>query len=245
MKKIFMTISALAVGIIVSLSANVEAKAALPCTYDIIKDANGNITNATEMYQVALANQKQAEANLKALQAAGTATPLELQQAKDAVTNTANVAHWWLDQVNNSKAYLGNITDREKFEDKFAANRVALADLTKLQAAKTDADGAVNIANGTLKQIQDVEKAIAGYEQQLATSPSVQTQINELNVKLAALKADYAKKLTVANEKIAIFENYLQTLSYAGYDLKFENYQYLREINRNNALWLAEYLKNN
>jgi len=243
MKKLMMLLSGVLMGAIIVLASPVDAKAALSCTYDIIRDANGNILNASENYEKALANLAAAQANLNAVKASKTATELELTQASDAVTNAANVAHWWLDQVNNSKTYLGNITDREKFEDKFAANRAALADLTKLQAAKTDADGALNIANAVLTQIKDVEKAIAGYKQQLATSPSVQTQIDELTVKLNALNADYTAKADIANAKVNIFNTYLQTLQYQGYDLKFENYQYLREINRNNPdnSWLKKF----
>lgn len=236
-RKILMAVAAMAMAAGVFCASTLDVKAALPCSYDIITDANGNILNGEQMLSQARANEEAFKANYNAVKNSPTATALEKQQAADAYTNAVNVTRWWVDQVNNSNTYLKNINDRAAFEDKFAANRAALADLTKLQAAKTDADGALEIANGVLKQIEDVKKAIKGYEQQLATCPSVQAQIDSLNKTLATLEADYAAKLAKANELATVFNNYLATLGYASYDKAFEDYQYNREIQRGNLNW--------
>lgn len=223
-------------GVLVA-TVKVDAQAALPCTYDIIYDANGQIANANEMLASAQNNLAASQAYYDILKASGTATPLELQQAADAVANAANVARWWTDQVNNANAYLTNIKARESFEDKFAANRAALADRTKLQQAKLDADNALNIANGVLAQLNNVNSAIASYQSQVEANPSLCAQLNELLAKKAALEADYAAKVNDYNAKKALYDNYLVTLNYAGYDQAFEDYAIAREMNRNNPNW--------
>lgn len=236
-KKIIMAIAGTVLAVSIIGTTSVEVKAALPCSYDIITDANGRILTAEECLAQARTFENLFKSMYDSIKDSPTATQLEKQQAFDAYTNAKNVTRWWVDQVNNSNTYLTNINNRAAFEDKFAANRLALADLTKLQAAKLDADGAVEIANGVAKQIADVKKEIAGYEQQLATSPSVQTQIDSLKSTLATLEADYAAKLKKANELTTLFNTYLSTLGYASYDKAFEDYQYNREIQRNNPNW--------
>ena len=222
--------------VLVSVTA-IEANAALSCTYEIIYDANGNITNGKEMLAYATANRQAAEEYYNGLKKSGTATELELQQAADAVTNAKNIERWWIDQVNNSKAYLGNIKDREKFEDDFINNRAALADLTKLQQAKTDADNALEIANAVLTNITNVKTAITNYTNQLAEHPEYAVTIEELNKKLEQLNKEYAEKSKIASEKQAIYETYLKTLNYAAYDRSIEDNAHAREINRVNPEW--------
>ena len=219
------------------LALPVETEAALPCTYDIINDANANIASNTAAYQQAKANEAAMLAALNAVKANPAHSQLEYEQAVFNYSNAVNVSQWWLGQINNSKEYLKNITGRGQFEDKYAANRAALADLTTLQAAKTDADGAANIAAGVAKQISDVEAAIAGYQVLVASNPTFQTQIDSLTAQLAALKADYAAKAAIANEKAALFNTYEKTLNYKSYSKGFEDYQFQRAWNRDNEKW--------
>lgn len=237
MKKFLMGLTGVVFCVCVLGLSTRNVNAALPCSYDIIKDANGNIVNANEMLAAAQLNEANFKANLDAVQSNPSASQLEKEQAAYAYLNSVNVTRWWVDQVNNSKDYLKNINDRAAFEDKFAANRLALADLTKLQAAKLDAEGAREIANGVAKQIADVKRDILGYEQQLATSPSLQAQVDALKTTLAALELDYAGKDKMASDLEAVFATYLLTLGYASYDKAFEDYQYNREINRGREGW--------
>ena len=236
-KKAIMAISGVMLAGVIIFSSSVDARAALSCTYDIINDANANIAHSSDMYNKAKATEAQLLATLNAIKADPAHTQLEYEQAVYNYNNAVNVSQWWLTMLNNSKAYLTNITGREAFEDKFAANREALSELTKLGAAKTDAQGAANIANGVLVQIADVEKALAGYQLQVAATPSLQPQIDALNTRLATLKAEYAQKAAIAQQKADTYNTYLKTLNYQGYSVGFENYQHDREYERDNLNW--------
>lgn len=236
-KKVIMAVSSVCAAGVLFLSSAVDARAALPCSYDIINDANAQIAYNEQMYNTSKAKEAELLAVFNAIKSNPAHSQLEYEQAAYNYTNAVNTTKWWLTGLNNAKAYLKNISDRGAFEDTFAANKAALADLTTLQAAKTDADGYANIVNGVAAQIADTQKAIAGYQAQLATCPSLQTQIDALNVRLAALKADYAAKAAVASEKRAVFDNYLNSLNYKSYSLGFEDYQFNREHQRDNEHW--------
>ncbi len=217
---------------IVFVASSVQVKAALPCTYDIINDANGQIAAATAAYEAAKANEATLLANFNAIKADPAHSQIQYEKAAFDYANACNVSQWCLAQVNNAKDYLKNISDRGAFEDKYAANHAAVADLTTLKASKMDADGAANIANATAQQIADVEKALAGYQQMLASGLQMQSQINDLTAKLNYLKAQYAEQAAAAGAKAATFQNNVNTLNYGAFDLAFENYQHNREWQR-------------
>ncbi len=217
------------------VAASVNTKAALPSTIDIINDANAQIAAANAAYEAAKANEANLLAAFNAIKANPAHGQLEYEQAAFNYANAVNVTKWNLDQLNNAKAYLKNISDRGNFEDKFWANRAAVEALTTLKSSKQEADGAANIANGLAQQIANVEKAIAGYQTQLAVSPyAYQAAIDSLTVKLNALKAEYAKYAADASAKAAVFENNLNTLNYKDFNLAFDNYQHQREWQREN-----------
>ncbi len=237
-KRVFQILTSLAAAGFVLLASGIVAKAALPCTYDIINDANANIAAAQAAYDAAKADEAAKLAVFNAVKADNLHSQLAYEQAAADYMNAVNKSAWCLSMVNNYKSYLKNIKGREGFEDKFASNRVALADLTNLQASKYAADGSANIANGTADIIANIEKAIKGYEQQLATSPSVQAQIDELNKKLEYYRADYAAKAQTAGENAAAFANNINVPGlYKTYSLGFENFQWNMELNRDNTDW--------
>jgi uncharacterized protein involved in exopolysaccharide biosynthesis len=236
-KKAVMIISGAMLAGVLFAASSVETKAALPSTQNLINDANAKIAATTQAYEAAKANEAALMAAFNAVKADPNHSQLAYEKAAYDYQNAINVSQWCLAQVNNAKAYLKNTSDTGAFEDKFWANKAALADLTTLQASKTVADGASNIANGTLQQIRDVEKAIAGYQQQLATSPSLQPQIDELGRKLEILKADYAAKAATASDTSAVFANNINTLNYKPYSKGFEDYQFRREWERDNEKW--------
>ncbi len=237
MKRIAKGIYGIAVAGLLSLVSVSETRAALPCTYDIIDDANGNIAAASANYEMAKLAEAEALAAFNAVKNDPAHSQLEYEAVALRYSTAVNQSRWSLDQLNNAKAFLKNITQRAAFEDRFAANRTALADLNTLAAAKMDMEGAANIAASAAKQIEDVERAIAGYTAQLAVSPSLQTIIDALNVQLAVLRADYASKLQTAGEKAALYEQYQKTLTYDNYSSGFEDYQYNREMQRDNTDW--------
>ncbi len=237
-KRVLKISVSVAAALIAFLFTGVSARAALPSTYDIINDAKANIASAQASYEAAKADEAAKLAVFNAVKADPSHSLFAYEQASADYTNAVNTSAWWLSMVNNYKAYLFNIEGRAQFEDKFAENRMALADLTNLQSSKYDADGSANIANGTLNQIIEVEKAIAGYQQQLATSPSVQIQIDELNKKLALLRADYAAKAAAAGDNAAAFANNINVPGlYKNYSVGFENYQWNREFFRDKTDW--------
>lgn len=236
-KKVIMIVSAISAAGVLFIASAVDTKAALPCTYDIIGDANGQIAYNEQMYNAAKAKEAELLAAFNAVKNNPAHSLLDYEQASYNYTNSVNTTQWWLTQLNNSKVYLKNISARGGFEDKYAANKAALADLTTLKASKTEADGYTNIANGVADQIADVERAIAGYRAQVATCPSLQTQIDSLSAKLESLKADYAAKAAVASEKSALFDNYLNTLNYKEYSLGFEDFQFRLAWERDNPDW--------
>lgn len=236
-KKIMMLVSsAVLTGVVLTASAT-DVKAALPSTYDIINDANAQIADATANYEAAKADENAKLAVFNAVKADPAHSQLAYEVAAYDYNNAVNVSQWWLTKLNNAKAYLKNISDRGAFEDKFWDNRAAVIDLTKLRAAKTDADGAKNIANGTLAQIQNVEKAIAGFQEMVTYNKSLQPQLDALNLKLSILKEDYAKQSADASAKAALFDTYVNTLGYKNFSLGFDDYQYAREWERDNEKW--------
>ncbi len=229
-KAVMLLTGAMLAGVLFA-AAPADVKAALPCTYAIINDANGNIAKATQAYEAAKANEASLLAAFNAIKADPAHSQLQYEKAAFDYNNAVNVSNWCLAQLNNAKTYLNNINDRGAFEDKFWANRAAVENLTTLKASKMDADGAANIANATLQQIQNVEKALAGYQTMLASGLQMQAQIDDLTAKLNALKADYAKQTADANAKAAAFNTNLNTLNYS-FDLAFDNYQHQREWQR-------------
>ncbi len=232
-KFIMLASSAMLAGVLFTASS-VDVKAALPCTYDIINDANAQIANAEAGYAAAKADENAKLATFNAVKADPAHSLLAYQTAAADYTNAVNVSQWWLAQVNNAKTYLKNISDRGAFEDKFWENRAAIENLTTLKASKFDLERATNIANGTAQQIANVEKALAGYQTMVASGySSMQPQIDALNVKLNALRADYEKQAAQVNALNAAFENNLNTLN-TNFDLNFDNYQHQREWQRDN-----------
>ncbi len=239
-KKVVMAVSSLVLAGAFVFVSGVDTKAALYCTYDIIDTANGDIGSYEKAYQQAKANEAAALAAFNAVKADPNHSQLLYEQAAYDYNNAVNVSKWYLTMYNNAKDYLKNIKSREAFEDKFAYNRAQLADLTKLQAAKADADNATALANGYVTRINEVEKALAGYVNQAKDFPSLQPQVDQLTNELNTLKAEYAKQAAVASEKTALYDTYVKTLNYQDYSVNFEHYQHDREWFRDDENWSSK-----
>lgn len=224
MKKTLMLImaGALLAGAIV-IAKPVDAKAALPCTYDIINDANAKIVAAQNAYAQAVADEANYKAAFEAVKSQGPSS-LAYVQAANAYESAVRRTRYAYDQITNAKTYLANIQGRETVEDDYLNAVASLGTLNNLQAAQQDAKNAQDIANSAAQQIKNIQTAIAGYQQQLATCPSVQAQIDALNVQLVALTADYNNKQAIANQKLAAFQALAAAGGYQGYDAKYINY---------------------
>lgn len=214
--------AAMCIGICFAAPAQVKADY-LPSTYVTIEQANAQ--KAAAMAELAKANTELLvlQANVETLKAQG-ADALTLLKATDAVTNTNNRIHWLVDQVNNAQAFIDNTVKRGTIEDRYQASVSYLADLNALQTLKSNVDGLNNIAGAAFTNVQNIKTAIAGYTNQLATCPSVQAQIDALNVQLAAAEADYAAKKAAADAKAAEFANALATTNWNKYDKEIMDY---------------------
>ena len=222
-KKLTMLVAAAlcAGSVIIAMPSEVNAMAS--CSQDIINAANAQINATTQEYVAAQAREAEALANLNKVKAASH-TELELTTAANAYTAAQQSTRWYLDQVNNAKAYLKNITDRANLETAVEVAFEQGKNLAGMQDAKLAADSAQAVATGVLEQIKAKQNAIAGYQQVLATSPSVQSQIDALNAEIAALQADYTAKQAAADAKKAAYEATVANDNYDQYSKAMIDY---------------------
>jgi len=232
--KLIMLFAAVAVLGAVVVAAPTEAKAMAPCSQDIINAANAQIASTTAAYQNAQQAEAAALANLNAVKAAG-GSQLDVTVAANAYTTAQQVTRWSLDQVNNAKAYLKNITDRANLETQVEQSIAQLGNLNTMQGSKTEAEGAQRIANGVLEQIKAVQAALVGYQQAVVTTPSLQPQIDQLNAQLVVLQADYAAKQAVADQKAAAYQAAVAADHYDQYSAAIINYWQARDNSRNHS----------
>lgn len=202
------------VGVVV-VAQPADVKAAAPCSIVIINDANAQIAAAQNQYAAAQAREAEALAKLNAVKAGGS--QFEIEMAAAAYTSAQNATHWYLDQLNNAKLYLTNITNRANQETAVEVAFEQVKALSGMQASKLEADNALAVANNVLMQIQQAQNALAGYQQMLATSPSVQAQIDALNAQIAAMQVDYNAKKAIADAKMASFQGTVAAGGYEGY----------------------------
>ncbi len=205
MKKITTILAAVAIMAAAVIANPAETKAAYSCSIDTINAANAQIAAATLNYQAAQATEAAALAKLNTLRATG-ASELEIATASLAYEQAKNATHWQLDQVNNAKAYLTNITNRANQETALQESYAQLANLTKMQNAKLEADSAQAVAVGVAQQIANIQNTINALKTIVATNPAVyQAQIDALNVQLKALQNELAAKQAIANQKLAVY----------------------------------------
>ncbi len=229
MKKVISLImaTALCAGAFV-LGTTAKAQAALPCTYDTISQASAQVVAAANAYNAAKAEEAAYKAAFEAVKNQGPQS-LQYIAAANAYENAINRTKWVYDQLTNAEAFLKNIKGREAVEDDYINAVNALPLQGNAQVTAQSAQAAQEVANMTLGQIQTVKNVIAGYQQQLAVSPSLQTQINELNAQLAVLQADYANKQAIADQKKAEAASAATAWANSGYDKKYIDYWYNRE----------------
>ncbi|MCR5267226.1 MAG: hypothetical protein K6E16_01735 [Lachnospiraceae bacterium] len=211
-----------------------ETDAALSCTYDTIDQANAQIVAAQSAYAQALADEAAYKAAFDAVKNEGPAS-VNYTIAANAYQSAVNRTKWAYDQVTNAQAFLANIKSREVVEDDYLRTVAMLPIKSGISAAELDAKSAQEIANTAAAQIAMVNQLIAGYRQQLAVSPSLQNQINELTAQLPALQADYAAKQAIADQKKAAAAAALSNYP-AGYDAKYIDYWKNRDSHRENPV---------
>lgn len=184
---------------------------AYPCTIDLINEAKAQKSAAEAELLAAQNNKIAADAAVTAAKASG-ASQLVLQQAYDNASNAANLVRAAVDKVNNAQAFIENAQERLAAEDEYEANVVKWNNQVTIANAKEAATTAKEIADTAASLITIVRQNIASLTSQLAVSPSLQTQIDQLNASLPSLEADYAANLADANEKAAIADYLEKTL---------------------------------
>lgn len=205
----------------------------LPCTVTYLEQAKAQKAAADAELVAAQADFAAKQQAYNAIK--NTGSPLEVQQAADAMTNAQNMVAYKQSRVADAQTFINNVMQKWQVEDA-AYNAVnALHDLNAVQAALLNANNAQDIANTAAAAIKMVQQQIIGYQAMLATSPGLQTQINLLNAQLPALVADYEAKQADANAKRAV---YLQSLNsnYANYNQAAIDYIYNRDFMRNYAI---------
>lgn len=229
MKKVLtLVLSGILLAGAIIIAKPVETEAAYSCTYDIINDANAKIVAAQNNLSLAQAEEARCRAAFEAVKSQGPSS-LAYVQAAAAVENAVNQKNYAAGQVQNAQAYLANIKGREAEEDALLNSIDALGVLNNVQAAQAAAKGAQEIANAALVQVKNTQTAIAGYQQQLDICPSVQAQIDALNVQLVAQTADYNNKQAIANQKLATFQTLVAAGGYQGYTPKYIDAYHKRE----------------
>ena len=89
-KRVFQILTSLAAAGFVLLASGIVAKAALPCTYDIINDANANIAAAQAAYDAAKADEAAKLVVFNAVMADNLHSQLAYEQAAADYTNAVN-----------------------------------------------------------------------------------------------------------------------------------------------------------
>jgi len=93
-----------------------------------------------------------------------------------------------------------------------------LHNINTISAAQLEAQSALELANGTKSQIDNLNNALAQATAQAAVNPSLQPQVDQLNAQIAALTAQYNAQMADYQAKEATYENYAATLPTAGYN---------------------------
>lgn len=210
MKKLLIAVTGVCFGAVLFLAVPQKAYA-YPCTIDLINEAKAQKNVADAELLAAKANQAAADQAVIALKASG-ASHLELQKAYDNASIAANLVRAAVDKVNNAQAFIDNATKRLATEDEYEANVVKWGNQVKIAEAKHEATYAKQVSDYAAAVIAITKLDIASRKAQLATSPSMQGQIDLLTASLPALEADAAAKLAIANEKAAVVANMEATL---------------------------------
>lgn len=111
-------------------------------------------------------------------------------------------------------------------------NLQLLDNINRIQDAELAAKEALEIANGTLAQINNLQTAIAGKQQEVAVNPGLQPQLDELNAQLNVLTNQYNAQMADYQAKQAEFTTLQATLPTAGYNPNMCNALYGKPQNK-------------
>ena len=235
-RKVLVRGSAMCLVAVLSFAVPKAVKAdALPCTVTYLNQAKEMQAKASTELNAAKAVLAEKQAKLNALTSAGINSGNDyLNAVRELQTAQGNV-EIKLSALNDANSFVKDCQSKYTVEDNADKAYTALQDVNALQAAKLAYDNAQSIANAALAVVNNTKAAIAGYQAQLKTSPSVQAQIDSLNVQLNAQLADYKNKQAVADQKKAVYLSALNS-NWAAYDKKPIEYIYIRDDMRDKTV---------
>lgn len=211
-----------------------EVKAIAPCSYPIIDQANAQIAATTVEYQAAQQREAAALANLNAIKAAG-GSALDVTVAANAYATAQQATRWHLDQVNNAKAFLKNITDRANLETALEEDLDQLHNLTNMQCSLTECQSAQGVATNIAERLKALQASVVAYQQAAAVNPGLQPLVDQLNAQIVSLQAEYAAKQAIADQKFAAYQAAVAADHYDQYSPDIINYWRAREMSRTHA----------
>ena len=231
MKKFAMFFASVAMlGILVVVKPT-EVKAIAPCSYPIIDQANAQIAATTAEYQVAMQKEAEALANLNAVKAAG-GSALELTVAANAYATAQQTTRWYLDQVNNAKAFLKNITDRANLETALEEDLDQLHNLTNMQISYAEVQAAQGVATNYSERLKALQASVVAYQQAAVANPGLQPLVEQLNAQIASLQAELAAQQAIADQKLVAYQAAVAADHYDQYSPDIINYWRAREMSR-------------
>ena len=201
---------------------------ALPCTVMYLEQAKAQQTSAQAEVNTARQQLTAKQNALNALKASGITSGMEYINAVNEMETAQRNVEMKLSALTNANNFLKDCQEKYTVEDNASKAVDALKSVNAVQAAELKYKTAQEVANTAAAQVAATEKAIAGYKSQLATSPSVQSQIDSLTTQLATLKADYAAKQATADSLKLGFASSLNS-NYASYSKTPIDYIYNRD----------------
>ena len=208
---------------------------ALPCTVTYLNQAEALQAAATAELNSAKAVLAEKQAKLNSFTSAGINSGTDYLNAVSELQAAQGQVEIKLSRLNDANSFVKDCQSKYAVEDNADKAYTALQDVNALQAAKLAYDNAQAIANAALNAVNNTKAAIAGYQAQLATSPTVQTQIDTLNVQLNSQIADYNNKQAIADQKKAAYLACLNS-NYAAYNKAPIDYIYNRDNMRDRTV---------
>ena len=208
---------------------------ALPCTVTYLNQAEALQAAATAELNSAKAVLAEKQAKLNSFTSAGINSGTDYLNAVSELQAAQGQVEIKLSRLNDANSFVKDCKSKYAVEDNADKAYTALQDVNALQAAKLAYDNAQAIANAALNAVNNTKAAIAGYQAQLATSPTVQTQIDTLNVQLNSQIADYNNKQAIADQKKAAYLACLNS-NYAAYNKAPIDYIYNRDNMRDRTV---------
>ena len=202
-----------AAAVVAITPATVKAQG-MPCTEATLKDAQANLEVAQKELAQAIALKQQADANVETLKAQG-AKGLELQIATDAAFNAGNVVSMYAHKVNGAQATVDSVVRRGAVEQYYLDMEAKWKDRGKLDAIKTQLEGANQVTAAAAEQLKVLNEALVQQKGNAAANPALAGNAAAMEAQVAAAQANYAAKKAASDELAAQYAQLKASLNWA------------------------------